>query len=74
MTGGGRDRDDEIRDQPIHGSAFAMHANSVTRAFLWDENRAGVTTKPKGIRNIDGQPRRPIIRRKLFFFADWKVL
>ena len=27
----------------FHGTAFALHDNSVLRAFLWDENRAGVT-------------------------------
>ncbi len=57
----------------FHGSAFGMHANSVTRAFLWDENRAGVTKKPQGIRNIDGGSLGgPIKRNKLFFFADWE--
>ena len=25
----------------FHGSLFAMHDNSATRAFLWDENRSG---------------------------------
>lgn len=57
----------------FHGSAFAMHANNAMRAFLWDENRAGVTTKPKGIRNIDGGSiGGPIMKRKLFFFTDWE--
>jgi carboxypeptidase family protein/TonB-dependent receptor-like protein len=57
----------------FHGSAFAYHANNATRAFLWDENRAGVTKKPKGIRNFDGASiGGPIKRNKLFFFADWE--
>ncbi|HKX28605.1 MAG TPA: TonB-dependent receptor [Blastocatellia bacterium] len=57
----------------FHGSAFAMHANNATRAFLWDENRAGVSKKPKGIRNIDGGSiGGPIKKNKLFFFADWE--
>lgn len=57
----------------FHGSAFAMHANNATRAFWWDENRAGLTKKPKGIRNIDGGSiGGPIKRNKLFFFTDWE--
>jgi Carboxypeptidase regulatory-like domain/TonB dependent receptor-like, beta-barrel len=57
----------------FHGSAFAMHQNAPLRAFLWDENRAGVKTKPKGIRNIvGGSIGGPIKKNKLFFFADWE--
>lgn len=57
----------------FHGSAFGFHANNATRAFLWDENRAGVTAKPKGIRNMDGVSLGgPIKRNKLFFFTDWE--
>jgi len=57
----------------FHGSAFGFHANNATRAFLWDENRAGVTAKPKGIRNMDGASLGgPIKRNKLFFFTDWE--
>ncbi len=57
----------------FHGSAFVMHDNSVLRASLWDENRAGVTKKPKGIRNIDGGSiGGPIKKNKLFFFTDWE--
>ena len=57
----------------FHGSAFGMHANNAIRAFLWDENRAGVKTKPKGIRNIDGGSiGGPIKKSKLFFFTDWE--
>jgi Carboxypeptidase regulatory-like domain/TonB dependent receptor len=57
----------------FHGSAFAYHANNATRAFLWDENRAGVTRKPKGIRNfVGGSMGGPIKKNKLFFFADWE--
>ena len=57
----------------FHGSAFAFHTNNVLRAFTWDENRAGVTDKPKGIRNIDGGSLGgPIKKSKLFFFTDWE--
>ena len=50
-----------------------MHDNSALRAFTWDENRAGVTEKPKGSRNIDGGSLGgPIKKNKLFFFADWE--
>jgi hypothetical protein len=57
----------------FHGSAFAFHSNNVLRAYTWDENRAGVTAKPKGIRNIDGGSiGGPIRHSKLFFFADWE--
>ncbi|HWR53500.1 MAG TPA: TonB-dependent receptor [Bryobacteraceae bacterium] len=57
----------------FHGSAFGFHANSALRAMLWDENRAGVTDKPKGIRNIvGGSLGGPIKKDKLFFFADWE--
>ncbi len=57
----------------FHGSAFAMHQNEALRAFLWDEKRAGITKKPKNIRNIDGYSiGGPIKRDKLFFFTDWE--
>lgn len=57
----------------FHGSAFAMHQNNVLRAFLWDENRAGITKKPKSIRNIGGYSiGGPIKKDKLFFFTDWE--
>jgi hypothetical protein len=57
----------------FHGSAFAYHANNATRAFTWDENRAGITKKPKGIRNFDGGSiGGPIKKNKLFFFTDWE--
>ena len=57
----------------FRGSAFAMHDNSALRAFTWDENRAGVTEKPKGKRNIDGGSLGgPIKKNKLFFFANWE--
>ena len=50
-----------------------MHDNSALRAFTWDENRAGVTEKPKGQRNIDGGSLGgPIKRNKFFFFTDWE--
>ncbi|MCL4854750.1 MAG: hypothetical protein KJZ78_25600, partial [Bryobacteraceae bacterium] len=57
----------------FHGSAFAMHANNKIRAFTWDENRSGLTDKPKGIRNIvGGSLGGPIKKGKLFFFGDWE--
>ena len=57
----------------FRGSAFALHDNSRMRAFLWDENRAGVTEKPSGNRNIDGGSiGGPIRRNKVFFFTDWE--
>ncbi len=57
----------------LRGTAFAMHDNSALRAFTWDENRAGVTEKPKGHRNIDGASLGgPIKRNKLFFFGNWE--
>src|SRR3954454_16027612 len=57
----------------LRGSAFAMHDNSAMRAFLWDENRAGVTKKPDGTRNIDGGSiGGPIKRNKVFFFTDYE--
>jgi len=57
----------------FRGSVFAMHDNSALRAFLWDENRAGVDKKPKGHRNIDGGSiGGPIKKNKLFFFANWE--
>ncbi|MGH9628763.1 MAG: TonB-dependent receptor domain-containing protein, partial [Bryobacteraceae bacterium] len=57
----------------FHGSAFGMHANNKLRSFTWDENRSGLTDKPKGIRNIvGGSLGGPIKRGKLFFFGDWE--
>src|SRR5262245_43382683 len=57
----------------LHGSLFAMNTNASLRSFLWDGNRAGVTKKPKSIRNIDGGSLGgPIRRNKLFFFGDWE--
>jgi Tol biopolymer transport system component len=57
----------------FHGSVFAMNTNNALRTFWWDENRAGVTRKPKSVRNIDGfSLGGPIKRNKLFFFGDWE--
>jgi hypothetical protein len=57
----------------FHGSAFALHTDNALRTFWWDENRAGVTKKPKSIRNIDGGSLGgPIKKSKLFFFTDWE--
>ncbi|MBO0722058.1 MAG: TonB-dependent receptor, partial [Blastocatellia bacterium] len=57
----------------FHGSAFAYNANSATRAMTWDENREGITKKPKGNRNFDGGSiGGPIKKNKLFFFFDWE--
>jgi hypothetical protein len=57
----------------FRGNAFALHDNSALRAFTWDENRAGITDKPKGHRNIDGGSLGgPIKKNKLFFFGNWE--
>jgi hypothetical protein len=57
----------------FHGSAFAAHSDNALRTFWWDENRAGVTRKPKSIRNLDGGSLGgPIKKGKLFFFTDWE--
>src|SRR5260370_37712080 len=57
----------------FHGSAFGFHSDNALRSFWWDENRAGVTKKPKSIRNIDGGSiGGPIKKGKLFFFTDWE--
>src|SRR5689334_10274538 len=57
----------------FHGSAFGFHSDNAMRAFWWDENRAGVTKKPKSVRNIDGGSiGGPIKKNKLFFFTDWE--
>jgi hypothetical protein len=57
----------------IHGSAFGFHTDNALRSFWWDENRAGVTKKPKSVRNIDGGSiGGPIKKGKLFFFTDWE--
>lgn len=57
----------------FHGSAFAMNTNNALRSFWWDENRAGVTKKPKSVRNIGGGSLGgPVKQNKLFFFGDWE--
>lgn len=57
----------------LHGSLFGMHQDNALRAPLWDENRAGVTRKPKHIRNIvGGSLGGPIQKNRWFFFGDWE--
>src|SRR5438094_3103196 len=57
----------------FHGSAFGFHSDNALRSFWWDENRAGITQKPKSIRNIDGGSLGgPIKKSTLFFFTDWE--
>jgi len=57
----------------FHGSLFGMHTDNVLRAFWWDENRTGVTKKPKSVRNIfGGSVGGPVKRGKVFFFTDWE--
>src|SRR5260370_8652528 len=57
----------------FHGSAFGFHSDNALRSFWWDENRAGVTKKPKSIRNNDGGRIGGTIKKgKLFFFTDWE--
>src|SRR5260370_1652147 len=57
----------------FHGRAFGFPSDTALRSFWWDENRAGVTKKPKSIRNIDGGSiGGPIKKGKLFFFTDWE--
>ena len=58
----------------FRGSAFA-HARQqrAARVHLGRESRRRHTTKPKGIRNIDGGSLGgPIKKNKLFFFTDWE--
>lgn len=57
----------------FRGTGFAMHDNRALRTFTWDENRAGITTKPTGTRNIDGGNfGGPIRRNTLFFFGNYE--
>ncbi len=57
----------------FRGTAFALHDNSALRTFTWDENRAGITDKPTGTRNIDGGNfGGPIKKNTLFFFGNYE--
>ena len=57
----------------LQGTAIAMYDSSALRTFTWDENRAGVTDKPEGKRNIDGVSLGgPIKKNKWFFFGNWE--
>lgn len=57
----------------LRGTAFALHDNRALRTFTWDENRAGVTEKPVGNRNIDGgNLGGPIKKNTLFFFGNYE--
>jgi hypothetical protein len=57
----------------FRGTAFALHDNSALRTFTWDENRAGITDKPTGTRNIDGGNfGGPIKKNQLFFFGNYE--
>ena len=57
----------------FRGSAVRPARQQRVARVPWDENRAGVTDKPKGNRNIDGGSLGgPIRKNKLFFFADWE--
>jgi Carboxypeptidase regulatory-like domain/TonB dependent receptor-like, beta-barrel len=57
----------------VRGNIFGMHDNSALRAFMWDENRVGVTDKPSGHRNIvGGNIGGPISKNKVFYFANWE--
>ena len=57
----------------LRGTAFWLNDNSALRTFTWDENRAGVTDKPTGTRNIaGGNLGGPIKKNKLFFFGNYE--
>src|SRR4051794_33734133 len=57
----------------LRGTGFALHDNSALRTYTWDENRAGITEKPTGTRNIDGgNLGGPIKKNTLFFFGNYE--
>lgn len=57
----------------FHGNVFEFLRNDALDAQTWSNNRAGVKTKPKLRQNIfGGTIGGPVIKNKLFFFADYQ--
>ena len=65
--------DHEVRHE--HAARHGASGSTTTArcVFTWDENRAGVTDKPTGTRNIaGGNLGGPIKKNKLFFFGNYE--